>query len=476
MNESPLGASFRDPSGFLFERDGVLYRRVQRSYAAHYDCLMQSGLYTQLVDAGQLIPHETIDSAIDPGPASNPAPDLAPEFDPSTDSDGYLTLKPERVDFVSYPYEWSFSQLRAAALLTLRVQQTALQFGMTLKDASAYNVQFHHGAPVFIDTLSFEIYEPDSPWIGYRQFCQHFLAPLALMSYCDIRLAKLLRVNLDGVPLDLARKLLPRRAWLNIHLFMHIRMHAGYQSRYQTVTEKVKVRPVPKKSLENLLTALASGVEKLQWDASGTEWADYTDGDSYSEGAEAHKRQIVGDYLDRAQPKSVWDLGANTGEYSRLATQRGIRTLAFDVDPACVDRNYRAMRRERDTNLLPLLLDLANPSPGLGWAHEERASLVDRGPADLVMALALIHHLAISNNVPLERIADWFARLANRLIIEFVPKSDPKVQVLLANRADGFDNYTTKAFESAFASRFETEASSPIPGSDRQLYLMRRLS
>jgi len=454
MNERSLGASFRDPSGYLFERDGELFRRVQRSYARHYDQLMQSGLYEQLVEAGELIPHETLDEPGGP--------------------DGYLTLKPERVDFVSYPYEWSFSQLRAAALLTLRIQQTALRFGMTLKDASAYNVQFHRGAPVFIDTLSFEIYRPDSPWVGYRQFCQHFLAPLALMSYCDIRLGKLLRVNLDGVPLDLARALLPARAWFNIHLLMHIRMHAGYQARYQAATEKVEARPVPRKSLENLLVALSTGVEKLRWQATGTEWADYTDGDSYTEAAEAHKRETVDHYLERANPTCVWDLGANTGEYSRLATRRGIRTLAFDVDPACVDRNYRALRRERDTLLLPLLLDLANPSPGLGWAHSERAALADRGPADLVMALALIHHLAISNNVPLDRVADWFARLGTWLIIEFVPKSDPKVQILLANREDVFDRYTPDDFEAAFGSRFEIEDSAAITESDRRLYLMRR--
>ncbi len=457
MNERSLGASFRDPSGYLFERDGELFRRVRRSYADDYECLMKSGLYDELVERRLLIPHQSVD-----------------EPEPDVELDDYLTLKPERVDFVSYPYEWSFSQLRAAALLTLQIQHAALRFGMTLKDASAYNVQFHRGAPVFIDTLSFEIYQPDAPWVGYRQFCQHFLAPLALMSYCDIRLAKLLRVNLDGIPLDLARTLLPRRAWLNIHLFMHIRMHAGYQNRYQTATEKVTVRPVPKKSLANLLTALETAVEKLRWDAAGTEWADYYEGDSYSEAAEEQKHQIVATYLDRAQPASVWDLGANTGEYSRLAAQRGMLTLAFDVDPACVDRNYRKMRRERETRLLPLLLDLSNPSPSLGWAHEERASLVDRGPADLVMALALIHHLAISNNVPLSRVADWFARLSGRLIIEFVPKSDPKAQLLLANRTDVFDNYTPQDFEAAFARRFETEDRTPIPGSDRVLYLMRR--
>jgi len=455
VTETALGASFRDPSGYLIERDGEILRRVHPSYAPHYERLMESGLYDDLVGRGLLIPHEALREAPDP--------------------DVYRTLRPERVDFISYPYEWSFSQLRDAALVTLRIQRTALRFGMTLKDASAYNVQFHRGSPILIDTLSFETYQADAPWVAYRQFCQHFLAPLALMAYRDVRLGRLLRPYLDGIPLDLARSLLPGRAWFNVHLFMHIRLHAGYQTRYQGATEKLTPRPVPKKSLENLVTALQSGVEKLRWNAAGTEWADYTDGDSYSESGERHKREVVGAYLDGARPASVWDLGANTGVYSRIASEHGALTRAFDVDPACVDRNYRAVRKAREPRLLPLLLDLSNPSPALGWAHEERMSLADRGPADLVMVLALIHHLAISNNVPLGRVAAWLARLTRRhLIVEFVPKDDPKVQVLLANRTDVFDHYTESDFEAAFGRHFDVEQRTPVMGSTRILYLMRR--
>ena len=453
MHDRALGASFRDPSGYLFERDGVLLRRIHRGYAPHYDLLMSSGLYAELVEHGQLIPHEEIRTDAD---------------------DVHRILRPERVDFVSHPYEWSFSQLRDAALLTLRVQKTALRAGMVLKDASAYNVQFHRGAPVFIDTLSFERYEPGAPWMGYRQFCQHFLAPLALAAYRDVRLLQLLRVHLDGIPLDLARTLLPGRAWLNVHLFMHIRLHARYQTRYQGATEKLRARPLEKKALENLLTALQTAVAKLRWEAEGTEWADYYQGDSYSAAAAEHKEQIVASFLDRAGPQSVWDLGANTGVFSRLASSRGIPTVAWDVDPACVDRNYRETRERRETDLLPLLLDLGNPSPALGWAHEERDSLVGRGPAGLLMALALIHHLAISNNVPLGRVAAYLEELSDRLIIEFVPKSDAKVQVLLANREDVFPDYTREGFEAAFATRFETEQRVEIRDSDRTLYLMRR--
>jgi len=456
MIERALGSSFRDPSGYLFERDGVLLRQVQRCYAPHYDRLMTSGLYTELVDRSLLIPHEEV---ADTG-----------------GGEAYRTLQPERVAFISHPFEWSFSQLQDAALTTLRIARIALRYGMILKDASAYNVQFHRGAPIFIDTLSFEKYEEGAPWVAYRQFCEHFLAPLALMSYRDIRLGQLLRVHIDGIPLDLTRALLPRRAWLNVNLFMHIWLHAGYQRRYRNTSERVRVRTIGRKSLENLIRSLESSAGKLSWRAAGTEWAEYYAGDSYTESASDDKCEIVARFLDCAKPASIWDLGANTGTFSRLAIERGIPTVAFDVDPACVDRSYREARRAGETGLLPLLLDLTNPSPAFGWAHTERASLIERSSADLVMALALIHHLAISNNVPLVRIANLFAELADRLIVEFVPKCDPKIQQLLANREDVFPDYTREGFEVAFGSRFEIEERAPIRDSERTLYLMRRRS
>ena len=457
MTEGALGASFRDPSGFIFEQDGTIYRQVNRVYAEDYDRLMSSGLYVELVDRGLLLPHEEVPS---------PLPDTG---------GAYRTLRPERIGFISYPYEWCFSQLKDAALTTLRVQRTALRHDMILKDASAYNVQFVRGRPMFIDTLSFARYEEGTPWVGYRQFCQHFLAPLALVAHRDARLLQLLRVHMDGIPLDLARALLPLRAWLNPHLLLHIRFHAGYQRRYAGDTEAAsKVRRMSKQSLANVVKALESATKKLQWKAEGTEWAEYYGGSSYEEGAAAHKRAVVAEYLDEIAPSEVWDLGANTGVFSRIAAGRGIETLAFDVDPACVDRNYRQVRKDGETRLLPLLLDLTSPSPALGWAIEERDSIVDRSSADAAMALALIHHLAISNNVPLGRIAAFLARLAGDLIVEFVPKSDPKVAVLLATREDVFPDYTEAGFEAAFGAIFEIERKTRLEGSERTLYRMRR--
>jgi hypothetical protein len=456
MTDEALGASFRDPSGFVFLRDGVLHRRVNRRYARHYEALLASGLYGELTERGLLVEHTEVERPAGEGPA-------------------FATLRPEPVPCISYPYEWCFSQLRDAALATLEVQRTALRFGMTLKDASAYNVQFQGGRPILIDTLSFEIYEEGRPWLPYRQFCEHFLAPLALTAYRDVRLAQLLRVHLDGIPLDLARSLLPARAWWNPHLLAHIRIHAGYQRRYRDRPEAAtRARRVSRRSLEGLVTALRAAVRWLEWEPAQSTWLGYTEGDSYSTRAAAHKREIVSRFLERIAPRVVLDLGANTGEFSRIASARGAFTVACDADAACVEHHYRELRVRRETRVLPLVLDLANPSPALGWAGRERSSLPQRLTPDVLMALALVHHLAIAGNVPLPRIADHFAEISGQAIVEFVPKGDPKVARLLASREDVFDDYTPEGFEQAFAARFAIEAREPIVDSQRILYRLRR--
>ena len=458
-HSSRLGASFRDPSGFLFARQGVLYRQVNQAYQPHYDQLMGSGLYDRLIKAGLLIPHG--DANVEPA-----EPGLA-----------YKILRPELVDFISYPYEWSFSQLQDAALATLAIQKLALEAGMVLKDSSAYNIQFHHGRPLLIDTLSFESYREGEPWVAYRQFCQHFLAPLALMAHTDVRLSQLLRVYIDGVPLDLAARLLPRRTRFDLGLATHIHLHAAAQQRYagKTVEKKPAARGgMSKLAFQGLMDSLEGTARKLKWKAAGTEWGDYYTASAghYSSAAFEHKRQLVEQFLQRIQPQRVWDLGANTGEFSRLASARGIPTLAFDIDPAAVERNYQACKAQQETHLLPLLMDLTNPSPGLGWHNRERHSLAERGPADAVLALALIHHLAISNNVPLPQLAETFRDLCAWLVIEFVPKEDSQVQKLLATRQDIFTNYHLEGFEAAFEDFFTIHEKVPVQDSPRTLYLL----
>ena len=451
-----LSASFRDPSGFMYRREGVLYRQVNLPYQAHYDKLMQSGLYERLTKARMLVPHEEV------------------TLEPELPELHYRTLRPQPIPVISYPYEWSFSQLKDAALLTLEIQKKAVETGMTLKDASAYNIQFIGCRPVLIDTLSFEIYTEGEPWVAYRQFCQHFLAPLALMALRDVRLNGLLRNYIDGIPLDLASELLPWQTRMNFGLGLHIHTHAKAQKRYagQGIRpSEVSNRKVTRMAFLGMIDSLETSVRKLEWKPEGTEWADYYDITNYSQDAFQQKKDLVRSFLEQVQPAVVWDLGANTGEFSQIAVELGAYTAAMDVDPSAVEKGYQAGKSAKNARLLPLLMDLTSPSPALGWNNRERMALAERGPADAVLALALIHHLAISNNVPLPSVAAFMADLGRNLIIEFVPKEDSQVQKLLASRVDIFDHYTQPDFEAAFEQYFTMRASQPIPGTKRTLYL-----
>ncbi len=458
MSELNLqSASFRDPSGFLFSKNGVLYRQVNQVYREHYDCLMESGLYDALVSQNLMVAHVEVEQVKAPDPHSV-----------------YKIIKPEVVDFISYPYEWTFLQLRGAALTTLRLARVGLDHGMILKDASAFNLQFHQGCWQLIDTLSFEIYEEGEPWVAYRQFCQHFLAPLALMAYQDQRLNLMSRLFIDGIPLDIAARLLPSRSKLRFGLLTHIHLHARSQKRYadKEISREQVHGKVSQQALVGLLADLRNTVKGLSVRINQTEWANYYGETNYSPSAFTEKQAIVSAFIDQIKPKKVWDLGANTGEFSRLASNQGIFTVAFDVDPGAVSQNYIQVRTDGDQNLLPLVMDLTNPSPGLGWGHNERQSLMDRGPAPLVLALALVHHLAISNNVPLPKLAQFFHEICNHLIIEFVPKSDSQVQRLLRSREDIFDDYTIAGFEAAFQHYFLMIEKRPVPESERILYLL----
>lgn len=422
---------------------------------------MGSGLYKALVDANLLIPHEEVDIGC------------------SISEDAYKVIKPTQIPFISYPYEWCFSQLKDAALATLGVQKRSLEFGMSLKDCSAYNIQFFRGKALLIDTLSFEGYREGEPWVAYRQFCQHFLGPLALMSYTDIRLNQLLRVYIDGVPLDLSSKLLPAQTHLKLSLQSHIHMHAKYQRRYAgkgvgKAGEGVgkKGRRVSRLALLGIVDNLESSIKRLRWHPRGTEWGEYYDNTNYSSGSLEQKKELVSRFLDKTSAKSVWDLGANTGLFSRIASSKGMQTISFDIDPACVEKNYLECVREGEHNILPLLMDLTNPSSSIGWANEERMSFLERGPADTVLALALIHHLAISNNLPLGKVAGFFRNICRSLIIEFVPKEDSQVQRLLSTREDIFPGYTREGFERAFGVHFTIDEAVRAADSKRTLYLM----
>jgi len=451
-----LLSSFRDPDGFLFMEEGRLFRQINPGAFDDYTLLNKSGLYEYLTSKNLLVPHR--------------------EHDDRSDNEKII-IEPEKLEFISYPYEWSYTQLRDAALLTLHLQRRALEHGMSLKDATAYNIQFRNGKPILIDTLSFEKYEEGKPWVAYKQFCQHFLAPLALASYRDIRLTELLRTNIDGVPLDLASGLLPSKSKLNLGIATHIHLHAKTQQKYAGKgtegSEASGKKAIKKIGLLGLIDNLNSTIRKLKWKPNDTEWGDYYEITNYDDASFDRKKELVSSYIEKCNPGMLWDLGANDGTFSRLASEKGIPTIAFDIDPIAVEKNYLRIKEQKEKNLLPLRMDLTNPSPGLGWAHKERDSLRDRGQVDCCMALALIHHLCISNNVPLGMVAKYFAALGKHLIIEFVPKGDSQVDILLATREDVFPHYHIDGFEEAIAHYFDVVEKSSIEGTKRTLYLLK---
>jgi len=454
--EQYIPGSFRDPSGFLFYKDNIIYRQINNIYKEHYDHLINSGLYEALISRDLLIHHKEV--SID-----SPEPGKV-----------YKIIKPEPLPFISYPYEWCFSQLKDAALTTLKIQKISMDFGMVIKDCSAYNIQFAGGKPIFIDTLSFEKYKEGSSWIAYKQACQHFLAPLSLMSYRDVRLNQLLRIHLDGIPLDLASSLLPASTKFDFSLLSHIHLHARSQKYFADKKVKINARKISRLSFLGLIDSLESAIKKIKWQAAGTEWVDYYNDTNYSTKAIESKKEIIYGMLKKTKTRLLWDLGANDGLFSRIASGQKILTISFDADYAAVEKNYLRSIKNNETFILPLILDLTNPSPSIGWENRERMSLIERGPADTVLALALIHHLAISNNLPFYKIANFLNQICRWLIIEFIPKNDSQIQRLLYTREDIFTDYNRENFENVFGSYFDIRMTEKIKESGRILYLMKK--
>lgn len=446
-----------DPSGVCFWKDGRIYRQIYNSYSDDYDYLMRSGLYDELVKRGLLVSHHEVG------------------IDSEDKKQVYKIISPLEIPFISYPYEWCFSQLKDAALTTLEVQGIALKYGMSLKDSSAFNIQFYKGKPILIDTLSFKKYIPGSPWVAYRQFCQHFIAPLALMCRRDPRLILLFRTYHDGIPLDLASKLLPLRTHLSLYILSHIHFHSLLQLYFGNRRIKRNQISLSKHALEGLVDNLKTSVERMKLKKERTPMLHYYDDTTYTALGMEHKKQVVSEFIDMAKPKKLWDFGANIGSFSRIAGSKGVSVISFDNDHAAVEENYRICFEEHDANLLPLFVDLVNPTPSHGWACKEKMSLSTRGPVDMVFSLALLHHLSIGYSISFDVIAVFFAEICDYLIIEFIPRDDERVQQMLVNREDIYQSYTVDNFEHEFKKLFNIVSCVNIRDSVRTLYLMKKI-
>ncbi len=451
----PVPASFRDPTGYVFHEDG-LFKRVVTPYGqTNYETYVASGLHAKLAERGLVVDYHE-----EPVPSSARA-------------DLHTILVPEQIPFVSYPYEWCFDQLKDAALLTLDVQDEALACGMSLKDASAYNVQFIGSKPVFIDLSSFEV-DQGGPWIGYEQFCRHFLGPLLLMQRVQPDFNRFLCAELEGFPLDLVSRLLPRQTWLNPDILINIHLHARFRGGN---TASAAAAPQTRKSglKANVLSSLRDAVKRTRPPADLGRWTQYeTNRQHYSQTALDFKLAEVRRTLVELQPKTVYDLGGNSGEYSAEATQWAGYCVSLDSDAGCVTENYRRAKEAQSRSLLPLMMDLKSPSPDAGFGLSERSGLLDRPTADLALVLALIHHLRVTARAPFRRIAQFLAGLAKSALIEFVPITDPMVRELMGAREDPLDDYTLDGFRDAFDEFFELSHHADIPDSGRTLWFARR--
>lgn len=450
MTQHP--ASYRDPSGYVFEQNGHVYRMVRRRYQTHYDRLMESGLYEKLTGAGLLIPHTDVTTSF------------------TTGNDDYKVLQPQTISFWTYPYEWSFEQLRQAALLTLKLNLAALEHGMILKDASAYNIQFHQGKAILTDTLSFERYEEGRPWQAFRQFCQHFLYPLLLHSrLADFNPAMLMLYS-DGIPANTTASMLPRSGKLSPNLWLYLYLPAKLAAQQKKSDRQLSVS---KTRIVQNLQHLGSFIRSLKHKTARSEWNHYYTETILSEAYLQHKEALVTDILQTIRPCQTIDIGCNTGAFSKIAAQYSRQVIALDTDPLCIDLLLQEVQQKNRNNITLLTGDISHPAPATGWNNAEQKSLLQRLSGDCVLALALVHHIALSRNVPLDYILALFAKLTTRyLLIEFVPKTDPRAQILLQSREDIFDQYTPEGFEAALGKYFTVLRREPLKDSERVLYLL----
>ncbi|NML21129.1 class I SAM-dependent methyltransferase [Pseudoflavitalea sp. G-6-1-2] len=449
-----VAGSYKDPSGFVFLANNVICRQVNQRYAATYEHLMSSGLYTALTAAHRLVPHSELNENLTNTP------------------NWYKTLLPDPIHFITYAYEWSGAQLRDAGILTLRIMRTAMEHGMILKDATPYNVQFQNGRPVFIDTLSFEMYDESKPWIAYRQFCETFLFPLLLERYTKVSSHHWLRMHPDGISAADTANLLPFKSKLNAGVWLHVFLQRSVAQKNDS--DKSKAKPFSRQKLLNLLQHLENILLKSGKSATGTTWGNYYEETIIGQAYLQAKEKIFRQMLQSTEALTALDLGANNGHFSRILAEGNRQVIAADFDEACIHHLYSYTRKEKIKNILPLIQDIVHPSSSIGFNNTERPAFHQRIRTELVAALALIHHLAIGKNIPLPDIAAYLHGIAPQLIIEFPEKNDEKVQLLLSNREDIFPDYSEAGFEAAFEPYFDTITKVRIPDTSRILYFMNR--
>lgn len=454
--------SFRDPLSRVFVTPAGIRRGLSTEALNDYRALATTSFFAQAMMRGDIVGTRLLDA--DDETAAIPG-------------DWAAVLAHDPVDVISYPYEWAFEMLRDAARLQLRLTRDALAERMITKDASSYNVQFVGTRPVFIDVGSFERSRPGEPWAGYRQFCELFLNPLLVQALRDVPFQPLLRGSVHGISPATTAGLLPGTGLSTKGVFTHVKLHARVERRYSDADQR-DVKAELKRAgfgpalIDAQLRNLLKAIDGLTWKRPRSTWSDYSERSHYAD-ADLQAKEAAVAAAVRARPDSlVLDLGANDGHFSRLALRAGARSVvAVDSDHLVVDRLYRDLRGSGEQCILPLVLDLSDPSPGLGWRSRERRSFVERVRPDVVLCLAVVHHLALTNTVPLEEIVALLADFGADIVVEFPHPDDEKSALLLRRKRQGiFERYNVANWEQALAERFTIRERTTLPGGTRTLY------
>lgn len=459
--------SFRDPDSRVFYADGQVFRALSERGLEDFHVLEAKRFFRDAIAKGRVVGTEEV---------------ALPEGLPMLRTERPVgVLRHERVPLISYPYEWTPGMLRDAALLQLDLLLAALDEDMILKDSTPYNVQFTGAKPVFLDIGSFEPLRPGEPWVGYRQFCSLFLYPLMLAAWKDVPYQPWLRGTLDGIsPQELSRLFSfrdRRRRGALTNVTLHARLERSYADRGRTggdVKKELARAGFNKDIINANVRKMRKLVTRLQWEPPKGVWTEYRKVNSYSDADTERKVEFVGSVARSQRWGLVWDLGCNDGRFSRLAAEGADYVLALDGDQAPVEILYRDLRDEGRTDILPLTMNLTDPSPSLGWRGAERKRLEERASPDLVLVLALLHHVSITGNVPVAEYISYLRSLDTSIVIEFVTREDPMVKRLLAaKRDDNHPDYEQGFFERCLAESFDIERQETLPSGTRVLYFAR---
>ena len=454
MKETGKDTAFKNLQGFVSCKEHKIYRKIPSGHVGNIQKIMESGLYKKLLDKKYIVPFE--------------------EADTDDEKSGKIFASPSPF-YYSYAYEWAFSQLKDAALLLLSSQKLALEHGMTINSAKCENIQFYGGKPLIFDIFIFEEYNDKKNNDFYEEFCRMFLAPLAIMSYTDVRLGQLLKTYIKGIPLDLTCHILPITANLNMGLVTHIFKHAKRIKEKELAAEKNTVQSKKQQSLQTKenLKSLADCIKSLSFPDSKTEWGNFYKHTSYSDKAFFAKKEIITNYLDKVHPELVYDLGSNRGKFSRIASNKKINTVAFDIDAVAVEKNYLHAKKAKETHILPLFQDLTNPSSDMGFMNAQKTGFMKRTRPDLTMALAILPHLVLKNGLKFEEVAKFLRTLSAYLIIEFVPAEDKKVKQIISALEEEFPDYTKERFARVFEKFFDILDEHSVADTKRTIYLMK---